>query len=121
MKNTQIYNLANSLSKAFQNCDLYIPAKINFAIQKNMSTLLALAQEIEQRKIDIGKHYGVLTEDGTKYDVPQDKIPEASQELEDLFAIEQDVDIRKIKLDDLDNISFTPAQMQALMFMIEED
>ena len=52
-------------------------------------------------------------------DVPTDKVDEANAEILELFNIEQEVNVYKINLDELDDLKFTSQQMEALMFMIE--
>ena len=118
--NNEIYQLAGHITSNLGNLDIYIPAKANFFIQKNISTLAAAAQEIEKSRLEIAKHYGVLDEEGQQYKIPDDKIEEASKELNDLFSIEQELDIKTFSIEALGNAEFTPAQMQAMMFMIED-
>lgn len=118
--NSEIYQIANVLAKTFDNLNIYIPAKANFFIQKNISTLAAAAQEIEKSRLEIAKHYGVLDEEGQQYKISEDKLEEASKELEDLFSIEQELDVKTFSIEALGNAEFTPAQMQAMMFMIED-
>lgn len=118
--NNEIYQIANILAKVFDNLDIYIPAKANFFIQKNISTFAAAAQEIDKSRLEIAKHYGVLDEEGQQYKIPEEKIEEASKELNDLFSIEQDLDIKTFTIEALGNAEFTAAQMQAIMFMIED-
>ena len=120
LTNNAIYQTANNISSSFQDFNIYIPAKANFFLQKNIQTLAAAAQEIDKSRLEIAKHYGELNEDGTSYNIPKDKIQEASKELEDLFNIEQDLDIKTFKIDDLGNTEFTTAQMNVIMFMIED-
>lgn len=120
MKNYEIYEIANALAAAFTDNTQYLPIKVNFFIQKNKSTMFILAQDIEQTRMSIIENYGTKTEDGNQYIIPQEKIEIASKELDDLFNIEQDVDIRKISIDSFpDDISLTTGQMEALMFMID--
>ena len=116
--NNSIYTMASS--KVFVDFKSYIPAKANFAIQKNFAVLAAAAQEIEEARLAVAKHYGVLDEDGSKYTIPEDKIEIVSQEIADLLNDTQELDIRMIKIEDLGNAEFTPAQMQMIMFMIED-
>ena len=120
INNNKIYALANTIIGELGNLDIYIPAKANFFLQKNLQTLAAAAQEIEKSRLEIAKHYGVLDEEGQQYKIPEDKIEEASKELEDLFSIEQELDIKTFSIEALGNAEFTPAQMQAMMFMIED-
>ena len=120
INNNKIYALANTIIGELGNLDIYIPAKANFFLQKNLQTLAAAAQEIEKSRLEIAKHYGVLDEENKQYKIPEDKLEEASKELEDLFSIEQELDIKTFSIEALGNAEFTPAQMQAMMFMIED-
>ena len=120
INNNEIYALANATLSELSNLDIYIPAKANFFLQKNLQTLAAAAQEIEKSRLEIAKHYGVLDEEGQQYKIPEDKLEEASKELNDLFSIEQELDIKTFSIEALGNAEFTPAQMQAMMFMIED-
>lgn len=121
LTNNQIYNYVNSLIENFSNIDIKFPVKVNFYLQKNQNTLLALAQELEQERIKIAQEYGVLNEETERYEVPPEKIQEASQKLNDLFDLTQEVKLYKIKLEDFGNIELTSGQMQALLFMIEDE
>ena len=121
LTNNQIYNYATDLMNNFSDKDLKLPIKINFYLQKNQLELLTLAQDIEKQRIDIVKEYGTLDEETNNYIVPNDKITEATQKINELFDLTQDVKIYKVKLEDFGNIDFTPNQMKALLFMIEEE
>lgn len=120
LTNNEIYSHANKLMEVFQDNSQKLPIKINFYLQKNKNTLLTLAQEIEKTRIEIARSYGELNEETQQFVIPPDKIPEASKELNDLFNLEQDVNIYMINIDSLsDDYAMTTAQMEAIMFMIE--
>lgn len=121
LTNYEIYNTAMAYKEFFQNFNSYIPVKVNFYLQKNMNKLAAAAEEIEKARLEIAKHYGVIAEDGSSYSVPEELIPQANQELNNLFSIEQELDIKKVSLEDFGNVEFTPQQMQVIMFMIDEE
>ena len=106
---------------SFSNNDLKLPIKINFYLQKNQLELLTLAQDIEKQRIDIIQEYGTLDEETNNYIVSNDKIAEATKKINELFDLTQDVKIYKVKLEDFGDIDFTPNQMKALLFMIEEE
>lgn len=116
--NQEIYVLATQ--QEFEDFKSYIPAKANFAIQKNFTILAAAAQEIEKARVEVIKHYGILDEEDQQYTIPEESMEAANNELMELLSIEQDLDIRTIKIEDLGSAEFTPAQMQVLMFMIED-
>lgn len=120
MINNEIYSHANQLLEVFQDNNQKLPIKINFYLQKNKSTLLGLAQEIEKTRMEIAQSYGELNTETQQFIIPPEKIAEASQELNDLFNLEQDVNIYMINVDSLsDDYDMTTAQMEAIMFMIE--
>ena len=120
MKNEQIYTIGHLLASSFNEIDnQYLPAKVNFLFQKNKQTMIELTKEIENARISIIKHFGVLNEETNNFDVPTDKVDEANAEILELFNIEQEVNVYKINLDELDDLKFTSQQMEALMFMIE--
>lgn len=120
LTNNEIYAHANKLVEAFQDNSQKLPIKINFYLQKNKNTLLILAQEIEKTRIEIARSYGELNEETQQFIIPPEKISEASKELNDLFNLEQDVNIYMINIDSLsDDYAMTTAQMEAIMFMIE--
>lgn len=120
MTNFEIYNIAKAMADAFQDGTQYLPVKVNFFIQKNKATLMTLAQDIDNSRIEIVKNYGTMDEESNQFIVPEDKIEAANAELMDLFNIEQEVDIRKVSIDSFpEDINLTTAQMEALMFMID--
>jgi peptidoglycan hydrolase CwlO-like protein len=120
MTNNEIYTYTRQLMEAFTDSEQKLPIKINFYLQKNKNTLLALAQDIERSRLEIAQNFGTLDDAGEQYIIPNDKLAEASKELEDLFNLEQDVAIHKISIDSLnDDLMLSAAQMEALMFMID--
>lgn len=120
MTNNEIYTHTRQLMEAFTDSEQKLPIKINFYLQKNKNTLLALAQDIERSRLEIAQNFGTLDDAGEQYVIPNDKLAEVSKELEDLFNLEQDVAIHKISIDSLnDDLMLSAAQMEALMFMID--
>lgn len=119
MTNNEIYTRATALAEAFQDGSQKLPIKVNFYLQKNKAALLTLAQDIEKSRIDIAETYGTLDAESSQYVIPSDKMADAAKELEDLFNLEQEVQIYKINIDSLsDDLAMTTAQMEAIMFMI---
>jgi hypothetical protein len=118
--NNEIYNYATLLGDAFNNSELYLPVKINFYLQKNITAITELAKSIEDSRMKIAQHYGKMNEDGQGFQIPPENIEQASKELEDLFNLEQEVKIYTIKLDTFDDTQISTKQMQAILFMIED-
>lgn len=120
LTNNEIYMYAQNLMMAFEDKEQKLPIKISFYLQKNKNTLLQLAQDIEQTRLEIARSYGELDEETSQYIIPPEKMEEASKELSDLFNLEQDVQIYTINIDSFgDDLTITTAQMEAIMFMID--
>ena len=82
---------------------------------------MGLAQEIEKERIKIASDYGTLNEETQQYEIPNENITIASNKLEELFKLTQEVKIYKVKLDAFGDMELTANQMQALLFMIDEE
>lgn len=119
LTNEEIYLINQKLNSSFEQSNQYLPARINFYIQKNKKIIADLASVIEEARNAIILEFGSPDEDG-RVTISQDKVPEANKEIYDLFSIKQEVNIDLISLESIENYSFTMDQMEALMFMIEE-
>ena len=122
MKNKQIYELGisfiNLFHKEIQENKIKLPIKVNFYFQKNKNKIIELAQELEKMRLDIINNYPKISNDAI---FPED-VERVNAELQELLNLEQDVQIYKVKLSDFpDDLNLTLAQMDALMFMIEEE
>lgn len=119
LTNNTIYQIANNSDQLFDN-NIYIPAKANFYIQKNLALIAAAAQEIEQARMNVAKHYGILDTEKQQYIIPEDKYEIVFNEINDLFSIEQELDIKTFSIETLGDLELTTTQMQNLMFMITD-
>lgn len=120
LTNITIYNLAKTLIEVFQDSNQYLPIKLNFFIQRNKKTLLDSAQGIDEARIAILQHYGTHNPQTNEYTIPPESLDIVNKELEDLFCLEQEINIQMVKIEDIpDDISLTTGQMEAIMFMIE--
>lgn len=119
MKNGEIYTISEKLLEAFGDNNQKLPIRINFYLQKNKNNLINLAKDIETARMDILRAHAVQGEDG-KLQVPEDALAAANLELQELYNLEQDVQIYKVKVDSLpESIVLTTGQMEVLMFMLE--
>lgn len=121
LKNSEIYNYANALAQEFGQQEVKLPLKVNFYLQKNLKELVTLAQDIEQQRVSIAQEFGTLNEETQQYEIPPENIDSASRKLNELFNLTQDVKIYKVKLDAFGDMDITNSQMQALLFMIDEE
>lgn len=119
--NKEIYNFYFLINENIINENITLPIKVNFAIQKNFTLLLKLSEEIEQVKQKICAQNGNYVPEENSFKIDKDKIESTQQQLDDLMEIKQEVKIHTIKLEDLENIQLTSKQMQAVLFMIEDE
>ena len=120
LSNYEIYLIGEQITQHLTDLEIYIPIKANFTLQKNIQEIMRATQEIESARLTIAAHYGVLDEEEGIYKIPEDKMIDVNRELSDLFSIEQNLNIKKINIEAFGDVKFTPAQMQAIMFMIED-
>lgn len=119
MTNQEIYDKAIRLVNDFNIDSIAMPIAACFSIEKNKATLRSLGEEVEKTRYQIIQRYGEV-EEGGDFKVPENKIAEANEELFALLSIEQEVKIYTFKIEELKNVELTPAQMKAIMFMIDE-
>ena len=122
MSNLDIYQYTSNLANAFNEQEnIQLPIMVNFAIQKNLYELSSVVNIIDKVRNDLGKKNGEYDSTEGNYFIPEENREKISNELNQLMEAQQNVDIKKIKLKDLEGISLTPAQMRSLLFMIEEE
>lgn len=122
LSNQLIYNYAYNLVAAFNDQAQVLPVKINFYLQRNKKELIRLAQELEEERENLFKQYGEYNPKENNYIIPVDKQKFVKQQFNDLLALEQEVNIYKVKFTDFSSdINLTVGQMDALMFMIEDE
>lgn len=124
MSNLEIFNTASALIEAFQSQteDTHFPVKVNFFLQKNMNSIIETARDIEKARTEIIKKFGTPSEDNPEqYVVPDDKIEEATNELNDLFNLEQEIAVNMLELDWFDGIDLTAQQVAAITYMINDE
>lgn len=120
MTNSEIYNIASILGKAFEDEKQVLPVKVNFYMQKNRATLVALAQEIEKARVEILQKHGTLNEETNQFEFSNEVAETVVKELNDLLGLEQEVNIYTVTIDSFgDELTLTTGQMEALMFMID--
>ena len=84
-----------------------------------LRNILIVVKDIEKSRIDLLSQYGELDQETNRFTILPDKMEVASKELEDLFNLEQEVNIYTVSIDNFgDDLTLTTGQMEALLFMI---
>ena len=98
------------------------PARVAFAIVRNIKTLAPLIEDIQNVRMKIVTTYGVpMDGQPDTYQIPPEKQEEAMRELDSLYDTSVDVNIVKIKLKDIEQNYISVEDMEALYLMIDEE
>lgn len=123
--NQEILLYANQLNNAFleNGKDVELPIKINFYLQKNIKTFMTAAQEIDEARLKIGEKYGEYNPDNGSFIISDfEKRRKANEDMNKLLSIDQILEIYVVSLTELEkDTKLTVAQMNAMLFMIDDD
>lgn len=121
MKNIDIVSIVS----AFQSVDgtLTLPAKVAWVRRVNFKRLTEAKTIIDEAMQEIQNKYAddehSSEKDGQRLVKPQ-YMAEFSKEQADILLQETDVEIKKVSIEELGDITLTDAQMDTLAFMIED-
>ena len=103
-----------------------LDVKTSFKIAKNIKVIDEISNIFVEEKRKLVSKYGTKDKDGNlKVDdygvaeIDKDNLEEWNRSYAELLEIENDIDIEKIKLSDLD-IKVSPQELLAVEYMIEE-
>ena len=94
--------------------------KIVYAIKKNKETLLRLLKPYEEARVELLKEHGTnaaLT-DGV-LEIRKDRKEQWNEAMKELLGIEADVDIFAVNFAELDGLSLSLNDMDAIDFMVD--
>lgn len=117
--------LLNSISKLRVLSQKQLPVKVSYAIAKNISKIEKelTIYEIERQKL-IDK-YAEKDNEGKVVADNNGKIKFKDKEgwekdIKELLDIENEIDIHKFKIEELEGYNMTPAELMSIEYMIEE-
>lgn len=120
LTNDFIYKIVDDIEEAFHQDTRYFPARINFYVQKNVNALRKLKEEIHETREKMILHYGIYDSKTGYCNIPKENIEPLNKEIKELMDITQEVSLYQLPLEWLDNLDLSFAQMEALMFMIDD-
>lgn len=119
MTNKEILSIYEGLQKLRESANRRLPARTSFAIIRNLKTLQPIVEDIQTAYSELIYKYAEPVE-GDKFKVKDGCLETFNTEVTNLYAVENDVPIIKIKFSDIENLDFTLAETEALYFMIED-
>jgi len=118
--------ILNSSTKLGEVSQKQLPVKVSYAISKNIAKLEAELKIYNSEREKLIEKYSVKDENGKTIVGKNNQIKIQPEHLEDwnkdfieLLAIENEVDIHKFKIDELNGFNISPSELTAIEFMIE--
>ncbi|MCM1217885.1 MAG: hypothetical protein NC548_25635 [Lachnospiraceae bacterium] len=121
MKNKQILANYDALVQLKSKDDIRLPVKVSYAVTRNSRILEPIVEDIETLRNKIITEYGepVPNQPGMYREKPGQDPGVLYDKIEELMNVETEVPIQKISIEDLDGLSFSFSEIDALYFMIE--
>lgn len=120
MKNFEILDLFMGLRNLAGDASRTFPGKIAFAFSRNLKKLQPIVEDIDKARAEVIKKYGVEVEP-EKYNIPEQAQAQFSDEMDALMDVEEEVTLSMIKFTDIENLSFSVGEIDALTPMISEE
>ena len=112
-----IHNLQN-----LRGSGVKFPASVTYAIARNEKLLASIEEDILQAKTAIVQEHAEAVPDEPGYFRPKEgHAADMEKELLALDVVDNDVNITKIKIADLNNMDLSMSDMDSLYFMLDEE
>ena len=125
LKMNDLLNATETLQKLSQK---ELKAKLALQISRILKEGEREIQNFNEVRTNLINKYGekdsegqLVTDENDNCKIPNDQVDNFSKELNELVNMDIEINANKVKLDDLENIDFTPADMFALEPFIEMD
>lgn len=120
--NRDIITMYQGLSQLASNEGMRLPARVSFAVVRNLKMLIPIIEDIDMARQSIAETYGTLdVNNPTQYRIPENNRDTVNQELDAIMETEVDVPLVKIKMTEIEDLNISIAMAEALMFMVEEE
>lgn len=118
LNNNQIYNLYPVLLSLKRNKEIKLSVVTGFNILTNISLLEDIYKNILSSMQEITSPY-IESINGDLIKIQEDKIEEVNKLLSELSYIENDVNLKKLKLEDIKDFNLTLDEIDTLMPIID--
>ena len=103
-----------------------LPVKVGFAIAKNLNKIESILISYNKEREKIIDKYCSVDKKGNRiinentYAIPAVNKKQFTKDSDDLLDIENNIDIHKFKIDELDGVEIPIVELQAIEYMIED-
>lgn len=116
MKNFEILNAVQSLN-SFEMSKTTLPVRVGYTILQNRQKMRQVIEPFEEMRNSIFQKYAKGKPELKQTD---EGYAECAKEMDELGNEEQELDLKKIKLSDIENVELPAKLISALMCMLEE-
>lgn len=122
----KIQDLLNSTEALQKLAQTSLKARPAFYVAKMLKAADKEIQEFNETRMNLIKKYGekdengeLVTDESQNCKIPDGEIESFSQELNDLVMTEVEINANKLRIDDLEDVDFTPNDMTILEAFID--
>ena len=108
--------------------DMKMPFRLSIIFAKNLKNLKKEEEFYIEQERKFAKDYLVFNEDGTLetqgpnvYKIQEGKEAECEEARKAIDTFEAEIDLTKIPVKEIEKLEFTPAELETLMDLIEEE
>lgn len=120
LKNKEIYSLYEVLASFRNDKSDKFPIYVNFALVCNLRQLEPIFITLDAGRVAIIEKYRDITSEGQVI-IPENKVSKFNDEMNKLMNVTSDINLTKVRLDNLDNLGISIAELEALYPIIEID
>jgi len=121
MLNSDIIDIYEGLQKLREGASKPLPARISFAIIRNLKTLQPIVEAIQTTYSELlAKYADPIEGENNRFKVKDGCLDILNQEMTNLYSLDTEVPLIKIKFSEIENLHFSLNEIDALYFMIED-
>lgn len=114
IKLKEIINQADNIGKL---SEMKLPIKASYRINRIISKILPDIKQYNEKRLEVIKELGIADEKNPEvYNVPKEKLPEFTKQIEELLSIEVEIDLEPISIIELGEINIEPALLVEWLF-----
>lgn len=125
MKNSEMVSIVNQLT-AMQKRETESGVKlfpericVVYTIKKNKEQLISLLAPYEEARNELLQEYGTKADENGTVSVRKDCAGKWNKEMNELLNIEAEVDVHMIQFNEIDGLSLSMDDLEAIDFMLE--
>lgn len=125
MKNSEMVNIVNGLvamqERETKSGEKMFPGRIRviYAIKKNKELLVSLLTPYEEARNELLQEYGTKADENGVRAIRKDCTEKWNKEISELLNIEVEADIHMVKFEEVEDLSLSMDDLEAIDFMLE--